>query len=29
MRGYANHLRPFTGGVLVSEGLYGTETLRY
>jgi hypothetical protein len=29
LRGYVNHLRPFTGGVLVSEGLYGTETLRY
>jgi len=27
MRGYVQKLRPFEGGALVSEGLYGTETL--
>ena len=27
MRGYVQKLRPFEGGALISEGLYGTETL--
>jgi len=27
--GYVNHIRAFEGGALISEGLYGTETLRY
>jgi hypothetical protein len=27
MRGYAQKLRPFEGGALISEGMYGTETL--
>jgi uncharacterized secreted protein with C-terminal beta-propeller domain len=27
MRGYVQKLRPFDGGALISEGLYGTETL--
>jgi hypothetical protein len=29
LRGYVNHIRAFEGGALISEGLYGTETLRY
>ena len=29
LRGYAGHIRAFEGGALVSEGLYGTETLVY
>jgi uncharacterized secreted protein with C-terminal beta-propeller domain len=29
LRGYVDHIRAFDGGALISEGLYGTETLLY